>query len=322
MNNLTTKNDAPASQYFHIAFGVDEQYFYPMGVTITSIIEHNRDSNFVFHVLALHVSEENRARLNKLERMLNTSIIIHEIDPSFMDQFTGFKHRGWISNATFIRLMIPDVLKGITERVLYLDADILCIGSLSDIFAADINDDILGVVCDIDATSNVNRLNLPHNKYFNAGVLYINIPKWIDSNLMQHAMNTVGDMGRKAILGDQDVLNVVLDGRVKYLSKRWNHQYVLEIEIKNGNSKLELPDNTALVHFIGPTKPWDEWIPHDAKKLFMKYQAASSWEDMPLRNNMNYKDMHKLSIYLRRHGNFIDSLKWFGKYIVKKYANL
>ena len=44
--NNDIKND-----YFHIVFGIDDDFIRPLGVLMTSILENNRDENIIFHII-------------------------------------------------------------------------------------------------------------------------------------------------------------------------------------------------------------------------------------------------------------------------------
>ena len=43
---------------FHIAYGIDANFVRPMGVAMTSIVENNQESEFVFHVLTDGLDDE------------------------------------------------------------------------------------------------------------------------------------------------------------------------------------------------------------------------------------------------------------------------
>ena len=119
-----------ANDSFHIAFCIDNRYFRAMGATILSILDNNPGVHFTFHVLAFSVSDEHRARLLKLEENYPVQTHIHLVSPSLFSRFAHFIESTYYSPAIFTRLAIPDILKDYTDKVLYLDADILCVGKM------------------------------------------------------------------------------------------------------------------------------------------------------------------------------------------------
>ncbi|HCN89087.1 MAG TPA: UDP-glucose--(glucosyl) LPS alpha 1,3-glucosyltransferase WaaO, partial [Oxalobacteraceae bacterium] len=138
----TIEGHALAKTRFHIAFCVDNRYFRSMGATITSLIEHNRDVHFVFHVFAFAVSDDHRRRLLQLEDRFDVSTQVHIIDSAVFRKFAHFTQSSYYSPSIFSRLLIPSVLQGTTDKVLYLDADILCVGGIAELIDMDISDTI------------------------------------------------------------------------------------------------------------------------------------------------------------------------------------
>src|SRR4051812_11988039 len=148
-----------------------------MGVTITSVIENNPGVHFVFHVFAFTVSADNRNRLRQIETKYGVEIRIHVIDPAVFNKYARFPSFAHYSAAIFTRLLIPEALQGITDKVLYLDADILCLGSIAELVSMDMSDSIVALIQDNGEETVRNqceRLRLREKRYFNSGVLYIN----------------------------------------------------------------------------------------------------------------------------------------------------
>ena len=84
----------------------------------------------------------------------------------------------YISHATYNMILIPNILKDITDKVLYLDADIICLNSIKLLKNFNIDDNIVGVIEEANKyveKQQIKELGLISNKYFNAGVMYINI---------------------------------------------------------------------------------------------------------------------------------------------------
>ena len=134
--------------------------------------------------------------------------------------------------------MIPKLIN--QARVLYLDADIIVNGSLSDFYYSDLNGAPVGVVKDygmgehfpfpyLDASVSRN--------YFNSGVLLIDCAKWRNEGLVNTLLQTVEEYGDQVLYGDQCTLNIVLREKAKYYSFTENAQ-VQYIEKLNGSVVL------------------------------------------------------------------------------------
>jgi UDP-glucose:(glucosyl)LPS alpha-1,3-glucosyltransferase len=206
--------------------------------------------------------------------------------------------------------------------VLYLDADILCVGSIDEMIRMDISDTIAVVVPDAEATT-VRRcaeLRLKHPRYFNSGVMFMNIDLWMKNEITQSTIDAILKDGAKFRFPDQDALNVVLDGRAKFIDKKWNYLYGLVGDLERDRRKLNLVGDAVFIHFAGAVKPWNNWSLHESRDLFVKYHVMSAWADMPLDEvPQNYKEMRMHSRFLLRRGQVVDSLWWYGKYMKAKF---
>ena len=324
MNNALSRNEtsgAPAAAQnasFHIAFCADNNYFRCMGATIASIVDNNPGTHFTFHIFVFSVADDHRRRLQELERRFGVKVELHLLDPKDFEQFNHFIKFSYYSLSIFSRLIIPNTLRGVTDKVLYLDADILCAGKIDELMKLDISDEIAVVVPDAEETTRRRcaALNLQHGKYFNGGVLYMNVENWINSNITEEAVKALVEHGKKLRFNDQDALNIVLDGRAKFVAKKWNYIYDLVYDLDRNITKMRPIDDAGFIHFAGAVKPWADWSGHDARTMFIKYHALSPWSDFPLDPAPgNTREMRMLSRFLLKRGQILDSARWYYKYL-------
>jgi lipopolysaccharide biosynthesis glycosyltransferase len=136
-----------------------------------------------------------------------------------------------LSRATFMRLLIPDLLCAY-EKVLYLDCDTVALRDVAEVYNVNIGKNMVGAVRDSyiieiwKFRSHIkkyllNDIQLSDPKdYFNCGVLLMNVEElkreYTSEKLLQVAMS------RKWLWEDQDVLNYISRGRVFYLDAAWN----------------------------------------------------------------------------------------------------
>ena len=321
INEVDPQKTGVMKPVFHIAFCVDNHYFRSMGATIASVIENNPGVHFVFHVFAYAVSDDHRHRLSQLETIFDVSTQIHIIDPAVFKPFAHFAQSSYYSPSIFARLLIPAVLQGTAERVLYLDADILCVGSIGKLMRMDISDTIAAVVPDAEATTarRTVALRLKHPRYFNSGVMYMNVDRWISSRITESTIDAILNDGKNFRFPDQDALNVVLDGRVLFIEKKWNYLYGLIGDLDDDRRKLNIVGDAVFIHFAGAVKPWNNWSLHESRDLFVKYHALSPWNDMPLDEvPQNYKEMRMFSRFLLKRGHYVDAVAWYFRYLLKK----
>lgn len=321
--NMTTHAVDRTKAPFHIAFGVDTHYFRGMGVTMASVIENNPGMNFVFHVFAFKVSDDDRRRLHEIEVQRGVTVNIHIIDPAVFGDYAKFPSFAQYSAAIFTRLLIPGLLAGVTDKVLYLDADILCLGSIAELASMDLSGSIAAVVSDNGEETvrkQCAKLNLRERRYFNSGVLYINIANWIAHDITAQTMRAILQSEKKFLYPDQDALNIVLDGRATFIDDKWNYQYTLANCLKFGDFRMADLSAAVFVHFTGRVKPWHGWSLHESTTLFLKYQAASPWADMPLDPPKNHKEMRMFSQYLIKQRRIAEAARWYAKYLAAKFS--
>lgn len=310
----------------HVAFGVDEQYMHPMGVTIASIIANNPQLPMVFHVFTPQISAQSRTKLRLLTLQTGQPIHVHLMDDlEALNRLPLSKSALHVSKAAYIRLLIPQYLADQTDRVLYLDADILCVGTLDELRTWDLGVATAAVVRDRNAASTqayLNQSSSVHDGYFNSGVLLINIPRWCAERVSERALACMADPRLNLQYVDQDALNIVLDGSVQWLETAWNHQYPLTRALRKKALQLNYPTGTRFLHFIGPLKPWRAWNPHAAKALFLSYQQASPWADTVLDADFSPRERH---VYLRfryqesfRNKHWLQGLGWYLRFVCHK----
>lgn len=284
---------ASAASLFHVAYGIDKNFLFGCGVSITSVLLHNKDINFVFHVFIDDIPEADTHRLAQLAEQYKTCIQIHLVNCARLKALPTTKN--W-SIAMYFRFVIADYFVGQQEKILYMDADIVCQGALKSLVAMDLADNVAAVVTERDANwwalrAQSLQCSELENGYFNSGVLLINTKAWEMESVSSKAMSMLVD---KAIISrltymDQDILNLILLGKVKFIDAKYNTQFSLNYELKK-SVNCPIKDETVLIHYVGPTKPWHYWACYPSAQPFISAKKASPWKDEPLMrvNNSNY----------------------------------
>ena len=91
---------------------------------------------------------------------------------------------------------------------------------------------------------------MKNDKYFNAGVMIVNLEQWKTNNLSNKAIELAETLKHKAKFWDQDILNSLIDGDYFPISKNLNFKTV-------GVGENRLLNDTIFVHYSGKSKPWD-----------------------------------------------------------------
>lgn len=308
-NKSTNRND------FHIVFGIDDDFVRPLGVLMTSIIENNKNENVVFHIISKYIGEENRKIIKQFSIKNNINININIIDEII---FNDLPTTSYITKAMYNRFLIPLILKDIADKVLYLDADIVCLNPIENLKRININDKVVAVIAESNnyvVKKRVKDLSLTSKKYFNSGVLYININNWIDKDINNKLINyakTATDL----IFPDQDILNVVLEKDCLYIDKKYN--YTFDVRYKSNRYIYDLPEDIVFLHYVGKFKPWQKWCMHPAKKFFEKYAKISLWKNIALDEPKTYKQMKYMGKSYAIYNKKLKSIYWYLKYAIYK----
>lgn len=301
--------------YFHIVFGIDDDFVRPLGVLMTSIIENNKNENIEFHIISKYISKENRKIIKQFAIENDININIYIIDETI---FNDLPTTSYITKAMYNRFLIPLILKDVTDRVLYLDADIVCLNSIENLKKINIDNKIIAVIeesNDYVVKKQVKDLSLTSKKYFNSGVLYININNWINRDINNKLINYAKSV-KDLIFPDQDILNVILEKDCLYIDQKYN--YTFDVRYKSNRYIYNLPQNIVFLHYVGKFKPWQKWCMHPAKKIFEKYANISLWKNVPLDEPKTYKQMKYMGKSYAIYNKKLESIYWYLKYAVYK----
>ena len=190
------------------------------------------------------------------------------------EDFLDLRVDKWSSMAHYFRLLAPRVLPAHIKKILYLDSDVIVRGSLRELWNTDLSGHALAAVADAfwDPKAELPYLDMPEGaKYFNSGVILINLDYWRQNNVCERAIAFIRDNPTKVNYYDQDALNAILVDCWINLPAIWN-QHIL---------------NPTIVHFIGDHKPWQWSAKHAYKVDYHRYRLKTPWRRYRLEGKPN-----------------------------------
>lgn len=269
----------------HIIFSSDDAYVQHLGVLLISIFKNNSKENIVIHLLSDELSAENKEVLFFIvEKQYEQKLVIYEMDKNLFNEFP-LRTQDHISIAAYYRLKIADILPKEISRVLYMDCDMIVTGSLRPLWEIDINEVAVAAVMDnlSFASETYKRLSFPSkDKYFNSGLLLINLLYWRQINVFVEALQIVEKKMDELLWHDQDILNILFHNRWLHLPYRWNIMNTLMRPLPFYSSDMikEIDNEVrhrVIVHYSCAWKPWIYPCDNPLRFEYYKYLAFSPW---------------------------------------------
>lgn len=305
-----------------IALCTDNSYAMPAGVMMYSVLKNHPAARF--HVIVPQdFSDSNRKKMESVAGQFGASVSFITIDNSIFGGFPIYREDqpGHISIAAYYRLFLTDLLPATVDKVLYLDCDLICRSSLQELWDTDLTGCPLACVQDIPFSGISEAIRLGYDEtlgYFNSGVLLINLEYWRRNNAKQLFTDFVNDHLDLVRYHDQDVLNCVFRGQVKFVHPRFNAQD--RLFHRHNMGALPYPDievteartNPAIVHFTYRNKPWILGCSHPYTPLFISYKKETPWRGTRLKpkkaiglKSLLVNLLVRLRLY-RYHDDYID----------------
>ncbi|PLY38515.1 lipopolysaccharide 1,2-glucosyltransferase [Pectobacterium carotovorum] len=280
----------------NVAYGIDKNYAVGCGISIASILIHN-EIDFTFHVFSDDFDDEFIKKLNVLAEKFKTKIVLYKINSEMLKTLPCTDI--W-SHAMYFRLLAFSHLSDKISSILYLDADVMCKGSLAQLNKLNTAPHVAAVVRDVPEMQkkSANRLKMAslEGKYFNSGVLFVNLTIWNELNLTQNIIDKLRSGEESIQYPDQDVMNILLHDNVTFLPREYNTIYSIKNELKDPSHqkyKEIIKNDTILIHYTGVTKPWHKWANYPSTIFFHQALQKSPWITADLKDATAFVEMKK-----------------------------
>jgi lipopolysaccharide biosynthesis glycosyltransferase len=265
-----------------IMLACNEAYAMPMTIAAHSALAKiDADRPVEIHIIEDGVTPESRARSERSLRGAHplVNVVWRKAD---LTDMTGVNYRHY-SAASLIRILMPRLFDETVQKVLYIDSDVVVTGNVATLFDMDLSGKAIWAVQDGADEEFQNRLgkkfpwmNAPADaRYFNSGVLMVNLAEWRKSNVTERVMEFLQLHDEQLSFPDQDALNAVALGNWGRLPPSWNLQPIF-YNWKTA-SRLNEP---GLIHYTC-CKPWDADYTWSGKLQYHKAYLASGWDSGP-----------------------------------------
>lgn len=268
---------------FNIAFICDDNFVLPTSVAVASLIHSNSDKKLTIHIITPGVSKSAKDTLKTMETP-DAKIEIYAVENDFLSISTSELFAGIPANHTaLMKFNLPLILSDV-DKLLYLDGDLIVKGDISGLYNIDFGDNIVAGVYDNIADWHMKSLGV--TKYFNSGVMLLNLKKMREENYTQRLIDYRCNGFNRFM--DQDTFNAVFKGKVIFADFKYNTMYsILEMQTVQQIKELygfssvrsvdELVDDAVVVHFSSSKKPWKYVLP-GLSMLYRYYLELSPYK--------------------------------------------
>lgn len=302
------------SEQIHIGFGIDKNFGKFAGITITSLAHNNLDNDLIIHIIYDELLPADMHKLQQTEKLYR-NLTLHFYQITSTEGMTFIVPEGHITQAMYYRYLFGEMLPKEITKIIYMDADIICKGDILPLWQTDLQGKVIGAVRDYGEDRSCGRIGLKNGRYFNSGVLLIDLTKWRHQKLTQQLFKWLDEVGGTKILwGDQDALNGVIDGGFTELSNIYNGIVI-------NNTTLNEDLDLVLVHYIDYVKPWHiYYMDGNAKTLYWEYVKKSLWSDLKPQDGTTVQTAVMTARLLYKQGKYAQSASYYEavvKYFLK-----
>jgi lipopolysaccharide biosynthesis glycosyltransferase len=286
----------PRSGSIDLLCAANATYTMPLTVMLTSVVSTLKTGRPVhIHIITSDIERTEQIRVERTVRLAGAGrspLHIHwsSVQLSEFGSFFSKGHLDYMSPDTYSRLLAPQVLPEDCEQVIYLDCDVVVLADLADLSDAADPRFTLSAVSNVwfpyvsskfDTTPvvfNFEELGIPPtNRYFQCGVLVINLRRWRDRNVTERAFSYLSKHRSEVQFHDQGALNAILYDDWFRLDQRWNQvSTALQPDrwVAPAYSRADwrrAKNDPFIVHYDGQDKPWKVGFKRPRSSFFLKY---------------------------------------------------
>lgn len=296
--NESNLENATFTNPVNVVFITDDKYILPTRTAIRSLISNkNPETQIEINIIGFNLSEKSIKKLES-EVKKNTKINIRKVsDEDLHNLQAGSKATPGVSRADNAKFFLSSLLKD-KDKVLYMDGDVIVLKDLSEMYNTDLKDNYLGAVDDWQSGWE----NDPQKRYFNNGVMLLNLKKIREDNLEEKLVEFKKNDTVKRFV-TQDAFNTVMT-KVLWLPLIYDTfapEYDSDVvtvriyETLGDNYDAELyPYKTAdeyrndvtIIHYCGygNKKPWKKLdFKRKSGRLWYKYAPSDFWKIVKLK---------------------------------------
>jgi len=252
-----------------VVCAANDAYAKHLAVMLTSLLR-NRKSATPIAISVIDgggLSPKNKARLRRAVKPYGAPLDFLRFDNAKLKGVTRAKVYKRYGKEAFYRIFIPELFGRHVKKAIYLDSDMIVKGDIARLWRVPLGGAFVAAADDPSAAKMSRKLGLPPGRYFNSGVLVIDVERWRRHRIATKVIRYILRHAKDIRFPDQDGLNAVLHGKTKRLPIEWNCPAF----------RSHLHPKLRILHFMTPKKPWNR-NPR-GKRLYLQYAAKTVWTD-------------------------------------------
>lgn len=260
----------------NIVFCLDDNYVPPLKVMLTSMLEQHEPASLDIYIIHTAITKKSMRELDEL--VSSKKHRLHEVDcTEYLDALVeelnidleALKVNRYYTLEMYLWLFAPDVLPNSIDKVLYLDPDMVCLNSADKLYNLDFGDHLF-IASSFDYKNNFAQVfnnlrlgNYTSTRFFNTGMVFINLKKWRQFFNPKKIIHTIIDKGNVLLLPDQDIFNYLYEKetiKVPWLKYNLDPRPfdILNLIIPSEYNRAWVEQNAVFIHYCGKNKPWIE----------------------------------------------------------------
>lgn len=290
----------------HVVFGVDESYLAHASINLMSIVRNDPTVLFHFHIITSSCLDPFSAAFREIAAAHRFILSIHRLSHELFERAVQSKR---FPQSIYYRLLAPSILRE-HDQALYLDADMVCLQSLVPLWDQLAHGEVVAVVrdCAVGGPQRAAALGMAGTDYFNSGMMLINLKAWRQLVVSERALTVIESQPTQMLYPDQDALNIVLEGKVRFVDGRFN--FLVKLEHSERDYARQIPHDTVLLHYAGNNKPWQAWNGQPAVAFYRQVRADSPWRDHALDGPGNLRQARLMYRHHLRRREFVQGFIW------------
>jgi lipopolysaccharide biosynthesis glycosyltransferase len=283
----------------HIGIGFDFNFYQHFFAWSTSLSKNNPDQSIHIHAICDGIPDESLKKIRDHVARFG-KISFYEIDQDVVSRLVLINT--WTASV-YYRIFLPAILPTDISRLLYLDLDTLVLSDISLLYNIDMKNFPVAAIYDNYVRIQPDIGIDEEGKYFNSGVLLIDLHRWNDLGISDKAIEYLSANPGNIKFVDQCALNAVLKDNWLSISEKNNLLYSY---IPEGMSLKQLKNMLHDVKILHYTlhRPWEMLCKNRFRFLYYHYlklsgfQYPSKYKDFSIKKIPQWLRIRLVEFYL------------------------